>query len=127
MPITVFNVATGKEIALLSNHLDFVFGTAYSSDGKLLATASRDQSVKIWDTQLWHELATIKGHSNSVLFVAFSPDNQTLITAGVDKAVKFWPISRLLKQTFDARQHLCSIYVLPADIWNNFDSYRVSP
>ncbi|MBP6823626.1 MAG: AAA-like domain-containing protein [Acidobacteria bacterium] len=113
VPITVFEIATGKEIALLTGHLDFVFGTAYSSDGKFLATAGRDQLVKIWDTALWREMATIKGHSNTIMSVAFSTDDQTLITASVDKTVKFWPISQLLKQTPLTKAETFAVQTLP--------------
>ncbi len=113
VPITAFEVATGKEVASLTTHLDFVFGTAYSSDGKFLATAGRDQLVKIWDTTSWRELATIKGHSNAITSVAFSPDNQTLLTASVDKTVKFWPVSQWLSQAPLTRAETFSIQPLP--------------
>ncbi|HQR34894.1 MAG TPA: AAA-like domain-containing protein [Blastocatellia bacterium] len=113
VPITVFEIATGKEIALLTTHLDFVFDTAYSSDGKFLATAGRDQLVKIWDTVLWRELTTIKGHSNVIMSVAFSPDDQTLLTASVDQTVKFWPVSQWLKQTPLTRADTFAVQSLP--------------
>ncbi|MBL8190674.1 MAG: AAA-like domain-containing protein [Acidobacteria bacterium] len=113
VPITVFDVAAGKEVALLTTHLDFVFATAFSSDGKFLATAGRDQLVKIWDTVLWRELATIKGHSNAIMSVAFSPDNQMLLTASVDKTVKFWPVSQWLKQIPLTRADTFAVQSLP--------------
>ncbi len=97
VPAIVVNVETGTEMAWLSSHLDFVHAAAFTSDGRFLATGSRDQLVKIWETDLWQEVATIKGHSEGILSVEFSPDNRTLLTAAADKTVKFWPVAPLLK------------------------------
>lgn len=96
--VKIIELASGKELTELSGHYDFVFATAVSRDGKFLATAGRDQVVKLWDTQKWRELATIKGHSNSILSVAFAPDGQTLATAGIDTTVKVWPLAPMLNQ-----------------------------
>lgn len=96
--VKIIELATGKELTELSGHFDFVFATAFSPDGKFLATAGRDQVVKLWDTQKWREQATIKGHSNSILSVAFAPDGQTLATTGIDTTVKVWPLAPMLRQ-----------------------------
>ncbi len=96
--VKVMELATGKEVAELNGHFDFVFSSAFSPDGKFLATAGRDQVVKFWDTTWWREQATIKGHSNSILAIEFAPDGQTLATASLDHTVKLWPLTPLLNQ-----------------------------
>ena len=55
-----------------------------------LASASGDQTVKLWDTASRQELATLRGHSSEVTSVTFSPDGKTLASASTDKTVKLW-------------------------------------
>jgi RNA polymerase sigma factor (sigma-70 family) len=48
--VIVWDVATGKIVATLRGHRDRIFGLAFSPDGKLLASASWDGTVKIWQS-----------------------------------------------------------------------------
>ncbi len=97
-PTVVFESASGKEVTKLYGHFDWAFGAAFTADGKYLATASRDQSVKLWDARTWQPLATLKGHSNAVMSVEFSPTGDWLVTAGFDKTAKIWEVASLLAQ-----------------------------
>lgn len=96
--VKIIELASGKELAELTSHYDFVFATAVSPDGKFLATAGRDHVVKLWDTQNWREQVTIKGHSNSIISVAFAPDGQSLATASIDTTAKIWPLTPMLNR-----------------------------
>ena len=54
---------------------------AFSPDGKRLASASGDQTVKVWDATSGQEMLTLKGHTDAVMSVAFSPDGKRLASA----------------------------------------------
>jgi WD40 repeat protein len=87
-----------REKNRLLAHSSWVKSAAFSPDGKQLATASLDNTVKIWSID-GKELQTLKGHIDSVRSVAFSPDGKQLATASDDNTVKIWSIDGKELQT----------------------------
>ncbi|MEG4353212.1 AAA-like domain-containing protein [Microcoleus sp. LAD1_D3] len=81
-----------KERNSLEEHSSFVYSVAFSPDGKTLASASWDNTIKLWNLQSQKPIATLTGHSDSVRSVAFSPDGKTLATASDDKTIKLWDL-----------------------------------
>ena len=73
-------------------HLTTVWGVAASRDGRWLATASHDASVKIWDAQTMTPRHTLFGHKNLVWCVAFSPDGKYLASGSVGP-IKVWDVA----------------------------------
>jgi WD40 repeat protein len=67
-----------------------ILDVAFSPDGKLLATASRDRTVKLWDMANGHELLTYTGHRDEVRRVAFHPSGKMIASAGAEKNIKLW-------------------------------------
>src|SRR5262249_3144499 len=69
-----------------------VESVAFSPDGKTLAAASHDMTVKVWDVAT-AKRSTLQGHTHAVYSVAFSPDSKTLASASGDKTVKLWDLA----------------------------------
>ncbi len=90
--IHVFDLTTKKAVRVCTGHADAVTGLAFSPDGKTLATASHDKTVKLWPLPSG-EPKTLTGHTSWVLGVCFSPDGTTLATGGYDKTVRLWNVA----------------------------------
>ena len=70
-------------------HNNAVYWAAFSNDGKKLATASLDNTVKLWNASDGQLVATLKGHGDGVAFVGFLSDDR-MVTASLDRTLKIW-------------------------------------
>jgi WD40 repeat protein len=84
---------TTKKAKSLPGHDETVMALAISPNGKTLATASHDQTVRLWDMPSGRCLHQLQGHINAVRALAFSPDGQRFASAGSDLSIKTWNVS----------------------------------
>ena len=83
---------SGQPRLTLLGHTGAIRSIAFSPNGRSLATASSDRSIKLWDAKTGKELRTLKGHLAHIDCVAFSPDGTRLISGGgyQDCLIKLW-------------------------------------
>jgi serine/threonine protein kinase/WD40 repeat protein len=72
-------------------HRGIVWDIESSHDGKLLATAGDDATVRVWDADSLRELCVLRGH-DEVVAVVFSPDGQWLASGGSNGSIKLWDL-----------------------------------
>ena len=71
-------------------HSDKVFAVAWSPDGVSIASASRDNSVQIWNANTGEVTYTFYGHTSCLLSVAWSPDGKYIGSGSTDGIVQVW-------------------------------------
>ncbi len=89
--IRTLDPATGKSLAeAVGKHGTELFALAVSPDGKTIASAGKDNFVRLWNADTMKELGTIKGHLGWINCLAFSPDGYSLVSGSYDSTAKIW-------------------------------------
>ncbi len=86
--VRVYTVPDGTMVHDFPGHDDVVFGLALRPDGAQLATASFDETVRLWNLALDRPAGVFRGHSDFVYAVAYTPDGQALLTGSKDRTIK---------------------------------------
>jgi WD40 repeat protein len=74
----------------LTGHDGPVYAAAFAPDGRTLATAAGDTTVRLWGPATGEVKGILRGHTGAVVAVAFAAGGRTLATAGEDKTVRLW-------------------------------------
>jgi WD40 repeat protein len=88
----------GRELVNLPSGGGSHNGSAFSPDGKLIATGTESGLVKVWDVEAstaatsGQELLTLRGHTAPVAPIAFSPDGTRLASGSFDGTAKVWDV-----------------------------------
>ena len=88
--VQFWDITTGTQVGEIKGHSRGVSKVAFSRDGKMLASAGTDNTIKIWDVATRTELRTLTGHTASIESIDFTPDGRMLASASEDGSTFLW-------------------------------------
>lgn len=106
----ILDAITGSRRSTLPGHRDNVISLAFSLDGTLLVSGSRDNSIKLWDIQTGGIVKTFHDTAHRVCSVSISPDAMTIASGSHNDAIFLWDVRsgnrlRIIQITQEPKGH----------------------
>ncbi|XP_043574109.1 notchless protein homolog 1 [Chiloscyllium plagiosum] len=100
-----------KPVARLTGHQALINEVCFSPDTRLIASASFDKSVKLWDSRTGKYLASLRGHVSAVYQIAWSADSRLLASGSSDSTLKVWDV-KTRKLSVDLPGHADEVFAV---------------
>ncbi len=91
--LAAWDLPTGQPLWSLAGDLAGVWCLAFAPDGKSLALACLDGTIRLCDPVTGRTLSVFRGHQDRVIGVAFTPDGKTLASCGQDNTIRLWDVA----------------------------------
>ncbi|XP_011500808.1 PREDICTED: notchless protein homolog 1 [Ceratosolen solmsi marchali] len=79
-----------KSVARMTGHQQLINDVKFSPNGRIIASASFDKSIKLWDAVTGKYISSLRGHVQAVYSIAWSADSRLLVSGSADSTLKVW-------------------------------------
>ncbi|CAF0730295.1 unnamed protein product [Brachionus calyciflorus] len=100
-----------KNTCRMTGHQQLINDVRFSPDTRLIASASFDKSIKLWDGKTGKFLTTLRGHVQAVYQISFSSDSRLLVSGSADSTLKVWDL-KTKKLYMDLPGHADEVYAV---------------
>ncbi|CAG9786815.1 unnamed protein product [Diatraea saccharalis] len=111
-----------RPLARMTGHQQLVNDVKFSPDTRIIASASFDKSVKLWEGVTGKFITTLRGHVQAVYMVAWSADSRLLLSSSADSTLKVWSM-KTKKLELDLPGHADEVYAVD---WSPDGAYVAS-
>jgi WD40 repeat protein len=87
-----------QQIAVWTGHTSVVYDIAISPNGRILASASGDNTARLWNFETGQPIGSPLQHENHVRCTSFAPDGKLLATGCQDNNAYMWDVSAIVKE-----------------------------
>ncbi|XP_023707868.1 notchless protein homolog 1 [Cryptotermes secundus] len=100
-----------RPVARMTGHQQLVNDVKFSVDTRLIASASFDRSIKLWDGRTGRFITSLRGHVQAVYQIAWSPDSRLLVSGSADSTLKVWNM-KTFKLEVDLPGHADEVFAV---------------
>jgi hypothetical protein len=115
--VKLWDAATGKRLYTLGDPTDWVYALAWHPDGKHVAAAGVDKSIRVWEVnaEAGKLVQSVFGHTQPVTKIAYSKDGKFLYSISEGKNLKKWEAGKLVEKLVfpPAKDTVLSLAVRP--------------